>query len=206
LELSRTERIETVKAFNARYGKMEQELWRLSKECRGPLLDGDSSNIVEEFVWAVKCRWRVLGIRWEERVPFAHALASLDWSANLFDEPLRVADDAEEYAFGRVTMLVDRSRDLGLRRREFSLASKVLHWLLPWRIPAYDAKIKKLLGVHGEPPNAYRLVTQQLFAYVRELPAEDREWLGPIEPRTPLRGFDKCLWWFGGGRTSSVLW
>jgi hypothetical protein len=195
-----------VHAFNDRYGEMERELWRLSEKCREPLLNGHSPEIVEDLIWAVKSRWRVLGVRLEEKALFAQALAGLDWSADLFEETSRVPDDAEEYAFRRVSTLVDRSQELGLRRREFSLASKVLHWLLPWRIPAYDAYIKKSLGVPGEPPRAYRLVTQQLFAWVREADAEDCEWLGSLEPRTPLRGFDKCLWWSGGGSTSSVLW
>lgn len=32
-------------------------------------------------------------------------------------------------------------------RREFSLASKVLHWLMPWRIPVYDSFVRGMLGV-----------------------------------------------------------
>ena len=204
--LSCAERAGMVRAFNDRYGEMERELWRLSGKCREPLLNGHSPEIVEDLVWAVKSRWRVLGVRSDEKAPFAQALAGLDWTADLFEEPSRVPDDAEEYAFRRVCTLVDRGQEFGLRRREFSLAAKVLHWLLPWRIPAYDAAVKKSLGVPGEPPQAYRLVAKQLFASVREADGEDCEWLGSLEPRTPLRGFDKCLWWSGGGSTSSVLW
>jgi hypothetical protein len=51
-------------------------------------------------------------------------------------------------------------------RREFSLASKVLHWLLPYRVPAYDSYVCKSLGVRGaddHPERAWREVAHKIL-------------------------------------------
>jgi hypothetical protein len=37
---------------------------------------------------------------------------------------------------------------LGVPRREYSLASKVLHWLMPWQVPVYDSFVR-VLAVTG---------------------------------------------------------
>jgi hypothetical protein len=183
---------------------MEQVLWCLSKNCRGPLLEGRSSPVLEALVWKLKSWWGIQGVPAEAKTLMARALAESRWSADLFEEPAAVADDAAKYAFDRVSTLVDRCMALGLRRHEFSLASKVLHWLLPWRIPAYDAFVRKSLGIpeSDDLAGVYRVVTKELLAATREAATEDCEWLGPLEPRSPLRGFDKCLWWTGGGGAS----
>lgn len=64
------------------------------------------------------------------------------------------------YAYNRVAELVSCSMSLGVPRCEYSLASKVLHWLMPWRIPVYDSFISRMLGVPAswDHPQAYRKV------------------------------------------------
>lgn len=199
--MSDSERAEAVSAFNVVFGEMDRALWCLSRSCRGPLLEGRSAPVVEALVWTVKSWWGVQGVRSETRTLIAQALATLDWSADLFEETTQVQDGADSYACDRVSTLVTQSMSLGVARREFSLASKVLHWLLPWRIPVYDSFVRGSLGIPSawDHPAAYREVAREIFRAVRELEARDSTWLGPIEPRSPLRGFDKCLWWLGGG-------
>ncbi|MCC7447985.1 MAG: hypothetical protein IT324_11245 [Anaerolineae bacterium] len=136
----------------------------------------------------------------------AQALATLDWSVDLFEEISHVPDEAESYACNRVSTLVRRSTALGVTRREWSLASKVLHWLLPWRIPVYDSFVRKSLSISSslDHPAAYHEVTKEEFRAMRELEGKDSTWLGSIEPLSSLRGFDKYLWWLGGGNVGNA--
>lgn len=200
--MSESERAEAVSEFNARFGEMERALWYLSRSCRGPLLERRGTPAVEILVWTAKSWWGVQGVRSETQTLMAQALASLDWSAELFEERSHVPDAAEDYACDLVSTLVARSMAQGVLRREFSLASKVLHWLLPWRVPAYDSFVRVTLGVPAswDHPTAYREVAREVFRLARELESQDSTWLGPIEPRSLVRGLDKCLWWSGGGR------
>src|SRR5689334_4048515 len=53
----------------------------------------------------------------------------------------------------------------GLRRREYSWASKVLHWLLPWTVPAYDAYVRRAVGVPDwDGARAYPRVANEVLA------------------------------------------
>ena len=101
---------------------------------------------------------------------------------------------------------VKRTQALGVTRREYSLASKVLHWLLPWRVPVYDGFVRQSLGVPGarDHPPAYRQIVREEFAAVRAVTERNPAWVGSLEPRSPLRAFDKCLWWFGGGNVAAA--
>jgi len=202
-----SERAEAVRGFNARFGEMDRALWCLSRNCRGPLLKGHSSPVVEALVWTVKSWWGVQGVRSETKTLMAQALATLDWSTDLFEETRQVSDNADNDACDRVSTLVAKSRSMGVSRREFSLASKVLHWLLPWRIPVYDSFVRGSLGIPNawDDLSAYREIARELFGAVRELETRDSAWLGSIEPLSPLRGLDKCLWWLGGGNEGKAV-
>ncbi len=200
-DLSDSERATAVSEFNRVFSEMDRALWCLSRNCRGPLLNRRNAPVVEALVWTVKSWMGVQGVRSETKTLMAEALATLDWSADLFEETSHAPDGADSYACDRVSTLVNRSISLGVSRREWSLASKVLHWLLPWRIPIYDSFVRGSLGIPStwDHPAAYRELTQKVFRAARELEARDSAWLGTIEPRSPLRGLDKCLWWRGGG-------
>lgn len=195
-----TERVEAVERFNALYGESERALWCLSKHSRTPLLERRSGPEVEALVWTIKSWWGVQGVRAVTKQAMAQALASLDWSAELFAPisgvPFGAADDASRL----VISLVERTSALGAGRREYSLASKVLHWLLPWRVPVYDDFVRRSLGVpEGDQPEPYKQVAQSIFRLLRELPIDDTEWQGDVPPASPLRAIDKYLWWIGGG-------
>jgi hypothetical protein len=94
---------------------------------------------------------------------------------------------------------------LGVPRREYSLASKVLHWLMPWRVPVYDGFVRDVFGVptSWDHPEAYRMLTDKVFAVAREAALGDR-WMGSIEPLSPLRAIDKLAWWIGGGNVGAA--
>jgi len=196
------ERSASVAAFDARYGEMEQVLWCLSVNSRPGLLAGKSSPALETLVWTVKSWWGVQGLRSETKAQMARALAeSATWSPDLFGQ---VPDDAG-FARERVAGLVRRSMSLGVPRREYSLASKVLHWLMPWRVPVYDSFVRSTLGVPAswDHPEAYRKVAEGIFAMARTMTG-DHAGIGPLEPSSPLRALDKLTWWAGGGSTSQA--
>jgi hypothetical protein len=94
---------------------------------------------------------------------------------------------------------------LGAPRREYSLASKVLHWLMPWQVPVYDSFVPATLGVptSWDHPEAYRKVTSEVFAMARAMTG-DSAWTGSLEPTSPLRAIDKLSWWLGGGSAGAA--
>jgi len=197
---------EAVRAYNAVFGEMDRVLWRVSQECRSPLIEGRSSVVVETFVWTIKSWWGIQGVRSETKTQMAMALAELPWAAELFDEVPRVRDDAETFAVERVSDLVSKTGKHGALRREFSLASKALHWLLPWRIPVYDSFVRKQLGVPTgwDHPAAYSEIVQGMFRLARKVESKDTTLLYDIGPRSPLRVLDKWLWWRGGGEAGAA--
>jgi hypothetical protein len=136
----------------------------------------------------------------------AGALAqAIDWSPALFEPSSSYDSGAEEYACESVAELVSRSMAMGVPRREYSLASKVLHWLLPWRVPVYDSFVRRSLGVptSWDHPQAYRQVVTETLAVAR-MTGPDSAWFGSLEPRSPLRALDKCAWLMGGGDTGTA--
>jgi hypothetical protein len=204
--LSESQRAEAVNAFDARFGEMERVLWYLSKNSRTTLLAGKSSPVLETLVWTVKSWWGVQGVRSETKTQMASALVqAVKWSPGLFEPATSFDSGAEKYACECVSELVDRSISLGVPRREYSLASKVLHWLLPWRVPAYDQLARASLNVptSWDHPQAYSRLTREIFAMAR-IPAQDPTWVGSLEPRSPLRALDKCAWWLGGGNSRAA--
>lgn len=78
---------------------------------------------------------------------------------------------------------------------------------MPWRIPVYDSFVRLSLGVpqSWDHPEAYTRVTQELFKAAREHATESPAWMGSLEPRSPLRAFDKWFWWKGGGSSATAV-
>jgi len=198
-------RAAAISAFDARFGEMERVLWCLSVNARAGLLAGVHSPVPEALVWTIKSWWGVQGVRSATKTQMARALESMTWSPDLFGPMPGDGPDPARYAYDCVAELVGRSVSLGVPRREYSLASKVLHWLMPWRIPVYDSFVRSMLGVPAswDHPRAYRKVTAEIFAMTQAMTG-DLEWIGPQEPRSPLRALDKLIWWVGGGSTGTA--
>jgi hypothetical protein len=76
---------------------------------------------------------------------------------------------------------------------------------MPWRIPVYDSFVRLSIGVPEawDHPAAYARVARELFQAARNVTAPS--WMGVLEPRAPLRAFDKCFWWFGGGNAATAV-
>jgi hypothetical protein len=180
---------------------MERALWCLSANSRESLVAGESAPVLEELVWTIRIWWGVVGVPKEAKPKMARALAELTaWSPELFESKLDYGPGAARDACKWVDELVSRSRSLGVRRREYSWASKVLHWLMPWRVPAFDRQVCELLGVpkKWDLPQAYRKVTMDVFEMAR-MTAGECNWIGELEPRSQLRALDKYIWWTSAG-------
>lgn len=196
-----------VETFNARYAEMERALWCLSRAAAEALLAGKGSPVVEEFIWVIKSWMGIQGVRKETKTIAAAALRDLDWDQRLLEPSTDLEADGKRFAVERVASFVERMRSRGVPRREWSLASKVLHWLMPWRIPVYDSFVKNRLHISEAvlPEEAYRRIVQAEFEAAQRLLSEDRQWFGSVEPRSPFRALDKYLWWSGGGDADTAV-
>lgn len=196
-----------VRAYNATFGEMDRVLWYLSRASRRPRIEGRGGPVVEALVRTVKSWWGVQGVKAATKGCMAEALATMPWSPELFADVEGVPENAESFACGSVAALVSRTMSRGAHRREFSLASKVLHWLLPWRIPVCDSFVRGQLGVPSawDHPAAYSAIARGLFSAVRRLEPQGPQWLCDLGPRSCLRGLDKYLWWSGGGDTKKTV-
>lgn len=190
-----------VGAFNERFGEMERVLWCLSRHSRTALLHRQSSPVVEALVWTVRSWWPVQGVSSATGKVMANALASAAaWSPRLFEPVPGFEPSGEDFAIECVAELVSRCKLLGAPRREYSLAAKVLHLLMPWRVPAFDKNVRERVGVPDwDNARAYPETARRVFAIARELGRDDDvSWMGIVEPLSPLRAIDKFLWSTGG--------
>ncbi len=48
------------------------------------------------------------------------------------------------------------------------------------------------------------MISQKILEKAEEFATEDCDWLGGVEPRSPVRGLDKYLWWLGGGSAGTA--
>jgi hypothetical protein len=184
---------------------MDRVLWCLSRHCREPLKAGQSTPVVEDLVWTIKSWWGVQGVRAESKSLLARALTSLQWSDAAFAAGATLVHGDAAVASEQVLSVVSRAKELGVPRRELSLVSKILHWLLPGQIPVYDSVVREGLGISTDDPQSYRAIAEQLFDEAHHLASQDLAWLGPAEPATLFRGLDKCLWWLGGGNAGTAV-
>jgi hypothetical protein len=190
-----------VQGFDAVFADMEEVLWIMSIAAREQIIHGQALNVIEGLVWTIKSWWGVQGVRTKTKSLIAQAIADQPWKPADFKPLEAPLSDGERFAIERVEAVVRRSVDLGAGRQEYSLVSKTLHWLLPWRVPVYDSFVRSSVGVpqswkHRE---AYDLIVQRQYRHAHDLMAAGSGWIGEREPRFPFRALDKYLWWIGGG-------
>jgi hypothetical protein len=205
-EVPEWRRAEAVGAFDAKYRDQCQVLWCLSKHCRPALLAGKSSPVLEKLISTVRIWWRVRGAPAATDPYMAAAITeAIGWSPDVFRPTSAFGSEAVDFAIELVDKVVASTKELsGSSRREYSWTSKTVHWLLPWRVPAFDKNVRNYLGVPKgwqDLERAYGEVARRIFALAREEPPEP-VWAGPLEPCTPLRALDKWLWWDGSGKDS----
>lgn len=192
------DRVKAVQQFDERHGESERVLWVLAQGTRPELLAGEAGPVLDALTWTLKSWWGVQGVATASRRPLAEAIAGLGWTEAILDDRTRPAGLLGKAEWVEVAVADACAR--GAARKEFSLVSKVLHWLLPWQVPIYDNYVRAQLGVpEWEQPRTYRVVARRLITMADDLAAECDEWIGGSEPRSPLRALDKYFWWAGGG-------
>ena len=200
--------VEQVRRASAEYdrafGHVDTEFWDWSQRLREPLLRHESTKDVRGFVWAIKCKWGIQGVRTGTGPIAAAVLASLDWEPDWFRLDCGYNEDDERFAISLVARYVSEMQNQGVPRREFSYASKVLHWIMPARIPLYDSAVRGFLDIPQSwaPRKALKNITSWEFAAARDLFAQGDDWVGEADPATALRALDKYLWWEGAGKDS----
>jgi hypothetical protein len=204
-EVPESRRAEAVSAFDAKYGDMDQVLWCLSRHCRPALLAGESSPVLEKLISTIRTWWPVRAPADTDPYMAAAITKAISRSPDVFRPTSASGSEAVDFAVELVDKVVASTKELsGSWRREYSWTSKTVHWLLPWRVPAFDKNVRDYLGVPkgwDDPKRVYGEVARSIFALAREEPPEP-VWAGPLEPCTPLRALDKWLWWDGGGKDS----
>ncbi len=198
---------EDVDRYNERYGEMDRVLWSLARYARQDLLCGQATPVVARLVDTIKEWWGVQGARADIHVITARGLARQPWSEGLFTDEFDAAGEC--FAIERVEHLEREMVAGGAGRHELSLASKTLHWLMPWRVPAFDSYVRDALGI-AEPVDvdaamdAYREIVRHEFRSARQHANADPRWMGLIDPKAPIRALDKCFWWRGGGHKGTA--
>jgi hypothetical protein len=197
---------EAVRLFNLRFGEMEKVDWCLSLASRRELLSKKPPVVLPELIWKIRSWMGLQGVETAVKLIASKALAEFNWTSELFDERT-FATAAEDFAVERVSRLTNRMVELGARRNEFSLASKILHWLLPSRVPVYDSYVREILQIPGfhTPHEAYKKMVEWEFDAARQLNGLDANWIGGIGPQSILHALDKYLWWKGGGADGNAV-
>jgi hypothetical protein len=198
--------LQAVIVFNSRYGAMESALWNLSLRARESLLAGETLE-TEVLVWTVRSWWGVQGAQRTTAAVAAEALRCVGLERSAFKESLGGGEEDEQECIRIISGVLATMKELGAPRMEFSLVSKALHWLMPWRMAPYDSFVRTSLGIRGSasPLDAYReIMAWQRKTCVSLLGAGDG-WMGAIEPKAPFRALDKFLWYEGGGSANASV-
>jgi hypothetical protein len=195
--------LRAVDVFNMRYGAMESALWSLSLRARESILTGETL-LTEVLVWTVKCWWGIQGTRHGTAALAAAAIRRLALDRGAFRNTFVDSDTEEHDCIHMISVVLTTMRESGVPRMEFSLISKVLHWLMPWRLPPYDSLVRRRLGIPSaaSPFDAYGRIVRWHRATTALLLSMDNSWMGSIEPMTPFRALNKFLWYEGGGNVN----
>jgi hypothetical protein len=205
-DVPESRRAEAVSAFDVKYSDQCQVLWCLSRHCRPALLAGESSPVLEKLISTIRTWWPVRAPAATDPYMAAAITEALSWSSEVFRPASAFGSEALDFAIELVDKVVASTKELsGSWRQEYSWTSKTVHWLLPWRVPAFDKNVRVYLRVPGwdDPKRVYGEVARRIFALALEEHPEPA-WAGSLEPCTPLRALDKWLWWEGGGKDSHV--
>lgn len=95
------------------------------------------------------------------------------------------------------TSLSERMRSNGVSKSHWSLASKLLHWLLPTVMPVYDSIVLVQLNINSSGPTAYRSIIEWEYECAKTLEPYRIEILCGIKDMTLLAAIDNFLWLSG---------
>ena len=142
------EAAEGVRLFNLRYGDMEKAAWCLSRASQPELLSKTVGPVLPELVWTVKKWMKVQYVSPSVKTIAPQVLVEFDWTPDLFDDT-SFDRATKDFAKERLANFVKRMIEMGGPRAEISLASKVLHWIAPARVPIFDQYVRKHVGISG---------------------------------------------------------
>lgn len=90
--------------------------------------------------------------------------------------------------------LIGRMRERGITKTHFSLASKILHWLLPACAPVYDSLVLQELQITAAGSEAYRQIVTWEYKCAQALQPSADKILNGIRELTLLAAIDNFLW------------
>ncbi len=198
---------EAIREFNGAFGCLEPPAWRFSQECRKHLLHGTGMDVIANFVWFIKTQMMVQFVTSDTKMIAAEALASMKWTAEDFHATSEFSNERKVAAHQKWLEYISAMDSRGCKRNEWSLASKVLHWLMPRSMPPYDSFVRKILEIpsNSTPERAFHKILDWEYDLARRLSDSSHDWLGDVDPRAPFREIDKYLWWKGGGSASGAV-
>ncbi len=125
-----------VSEYNELYEADERELYKTSRRALADLLLGIPSDSVLHFTREVN-RWGRTRTSREVWSYAKVALASLPWDETR-DLRTQLCVERADSVVDLCEQLVNGTCERGGRRREYSYASKMLHWLWPDQVPVND--------------------------------------------------------------------
>lgn len=183
-----------VAAYNERFRFSEMGLYYTAQRARGDLEAKTGGPILLDFTGDVN-RWGKTRASYETWSYAADTLPTLPWY-EIRGLETSFSVDRAEYVVDLCERLVNGIVERGGKRREYSYASKLLHWLWPEQVPVNDTNVRnEWLGVKGQGRDPYRRVVLWMFKRAKALQSFEKEIVGEVEPRTVLRAIDKTVWW-----------
>jgi hypothetical protein len=147
-DVPESRRAEAVSAFDAKYGDQCQVVLCLSRHSRPALLAGESSPVLEKLISTIRTWWPVRAPADTDPYMAAAITKAIGWSPDVFRPTSAFGSETADFAVELVDKVVASAKELsGSWRREYSWTSKTVHWLLPWRVPAFDKNVRNYLGV-----------------------------------------------------------
>ena len=183
-----------VSEYNSKYGKEDASLWPAAPGAAWYLSQPSYNSRLEGFVWDVKKWGRIQGVSLSDRPAAAKALWALRTQIQELKER-SFRDVQPQVVVSLLEELVRTMQREGIRRDEYSWASKILHWLLPSLAPVYDSVVRDAFRLPTIGIRAYSSIVKWEYNCAVRLEPHGEKLFGDIEPRTLLRCIDKYLWW-----------
>lgn len=185
-----------VDRYNADYSWLEKEIWKISLDTKRVLLQLSPNDVLSDsvrlFAWHV-AKWG--NIWYYDMFPAAaQALWNLRTKISVFSGKDFKSANPEDVCY-LCSELVGSMCKNGIRSRQWSWASKMLHWLMPDCFPIYDKVVLNGLDIESERETAYREIIGWEYECAKHLESELNSAVGDVEPRKLLRAIDKYIWY-----------
>lgn len=151
--------------------------------------------MVRLFAWLVAKWGNARGIKDDEYSAAAQGLWTLRDKIRDFDNKKFAPTEEDRQLVGETcNKLVESMRQCGVRRKEWSWASKMLYWLQPKFFPIYDSFVRCELGINGVGKSAYKRIIDCEYHWAMSLEHQFVSGVSDVEPSALLRAIDKHIW------------